>query len=159
MTEAAQNGDRRTRTQTVIEELLSERQEMLVRYCEVAGLQPYTDDKPVQAKLQEFCQIMVDYFALGHFEVFERITRGDERRQAVADIAKQLYPRIEEATSIAVAFNDKYASDEQCQVLDGLERDLSELGEILATRVELEDQLLFTLLARPAREKNVAAEA
>jgi regulator of sigma D len=49
---------------------------------------------------------------------------------------------------VAVNFNDKYdISDHQLE-LDHLAEDLSQLGEELAVRIELEDQLLSAMLNR-----------
>ena len=90
--------ERRERTKQTIAKLLRERQKVLVLFCQVAGLEPYTPDKhkPVLAQLQEFCQLLVDYSAFGHFEIYDRIGRGEERREHVANVAEALYPRYRE---------------------------------------------------------------
>ncbi len=146
-TESGRPIERRTRTRDMIDKLLAERKEMLSLYWQVAGLEPFSPDKRVTEHLQEFCQVLVDYIAFGHFEVYDRITRGDERRTDVVELAEKIYPRIAEATDVAVEFNDKYdASDHELQ-LDRLSKDLSKLGEELATRIELEDQLIEILIS------------
>ena len=96
--------------------------------------------------LQHFCQVMVDYIAAGHFSLYERIANGVERRKKVADLAAELYPRIAETTEVALDFNDKYDSIDHYDLSDSLSRDLSKLGEELAVRVELEDQLLQAMV-------------
>jgi regulator of sigma D len=132
----------------MIKNLLAERQEMLVAYCRLAGLEPYNPEKPVKRLLEEFCQLLMDYAAFGHFELYRRISEGNERRHDVAEIARQVYDRISRITDDAVAFNDKYdASDHRLQ-LDALPKDLSRLGECLANRLELEDRLVAALLQR-----------
>ena len=102
--------ERRERTREMIDKLLAERTQVLVKFCQVAGLEPYTPDKhkPVLARLQEFCQLLVDYSAFGHFEIYDRIANGEERRVQVLGVAEEVYPRIVETTSAAVAFNDRY---------------------------------------------------
>jgi regulator of sigma D len=144
--------ERRDRTKETIAKLLRERQQVLVLFCQVAGLEPYTPDKhkPVLAQLQEFCQLLVDYSAFGHFEIYDRIGRGEERRAYVAHLAQELYPRIVDTTNAAVAFNDKYDPSDHPLSLDHLSEDLSKLGQVLATRVETEDQLIAALLQRAA---------
>ena len=144
--------ERRERTKQTVAKLLRERQKVLVLFCQVAGLEPYTPDKhkPVLARLQEFCQLLVDYSAFGHFEIYERIGKGEERRARVVGIAEEVYPRIVETTSAAVAFNDRYDPSDHPLSLDHLSKDLSALGELLAARIELEDQLIAALLAREA---------
>ena len=139
--------ERRSRSRDMIDKLLAERQEMLALFCQVAGLEPYSADKPVKDKLGEFCQVLMDYMAFGHFEIYDRISRGEERRNGVVDIAQQVYPRVVAATDAAVAFNDKYDSSDHELALDALPDDLSHLGEELAVRVELEDQLIAAMVA------------
>ena len=138
--------ERRERTQHLINDLVSERQAMLVRYAGLAGLEPYTDDKPVLQNLQEFCQILIDYLAAGHFGLYDRISRGEERRQHVSELVKILYPRIIATTDVAVEFNDYYDSSSHPLKLDDLPERLSTLGEELANRIELEDKLIANLL-------------
>ena len=140
--------ERRVRTQEMINKLLEERQEMLVLFCQVASLEPYTQSNPVKPKLQEFCQVLVDYIAFGHFEVYERIAQGKERRARVVQVAEKIYPKLAEATEVAVAFNDKYDTSEIDSLLENLPKDLSTLGEELAARIELEDRLVGAMLAR-----------
>ena len=151
-----QVSDRRVRTREVVEKLIKERQEMLVLFCEVAGLEPYNSDEPVTGRLQKFCQVMVDYIALGHFEVYERITKGNERRRSVNELASAIYPMIEQATQRAVDFNDRYASEDQCTASETLAADLSKLGEELALRIEYEDQLIASLLGHEQRRPESA---
>lgn len=146
---AADINERRTGSAGVGEKLVAERAEMLVLFCQTAGLQPYhkeTDQKLAKLHLQEFCQVLMDYVATGHFGLYERIAAGKERRQGIAQLASNLYPRIAETTEVAVAFNDKYDCGDQCEIGDGLDRDLSILGEELAVRAELEDKLLNTMM-------------
>lgn len=137
--------DRRAGSAGVGEKLVAERAEMLVLFCQAAGLEPFhkqTDQAIVQKHLQEFCQVLMDYIAAGHFGLYERIASGKERRQGVAKLAEELYPRIAETTDIAVAFNDKYEENDKSEISPNLGKDLSRLGEELAVRAELEDQLL-----------------
>ena len=90
---------------------------------------------------------MIDYISLGHFGIYQRIIDGRERRRKVIEVAEIIYPRIAEATSVAVDFNDKYEylSGEPLRL--NLAVDLSLLGEELARRIELEDQLISTMMS------------
>ncbi|MBT5231831.1 MAG: Rsd/AlgQ family anti-sigma factor [Methylococcales bacterium] len=139
--------ERRGITQDLIRKLIQERQEMLVNFCSVAGLDPYSPEKPTKDSLKDFCEVMVDYLALGHFEVYPRISEGRERRQQVSELADKIYPRIAKASGIAIEFNDKYDTKEDVS-WDSLSQDLSNLGETLAARVDLEDQLIHSMLYR-----------
>ena len=73
--------NRRTRQTHTINNLLHERQQVLVSMCELAELE--SGDVPpdtVIHNLRGFNQQLVDYTALGHFEIYERIIDGKERR-------------------------------------------------------------------------------
>lgn len=145
--------ERRAGTQKVIAKLEAERTEMLVLFCRVAGLETYSENprhapnaQPVQQILQEFCQVLVDYIATGHFGLYERIGNGQERRRQISDLAAELYPRIAESTQVALEFNDKYDCEDRCTNLGSLQNDLSKLGEILAQRIEWEDKLVKAMV-------------
>jgi regulator of sigma D len=138
--------DRRSRTREMADKLLVERREMLVRFCRVAGLEPYSCQETTPEPLSEFCQVLMDYMAFGHFEIYDRISRGEERRTGVMKVVEEVYPRVVQTTDLAVAFNDKYDASEHPLSLEYLPHDLSRLGEELATRIELEDRLLAAMM-------------
>lgn len=140
--------DRRGGTHEMVRKLLDERQEMLTMFCRVAGLEPFSDSAPNPNILQEFCQVLVDYSAFGHFEIYERIVAGRERRNRVVEVAREVYPRIAEASEIAVEFNDKYDASDHELDLHLLDRDLGKLGEEIAIRIEMEDRIIQALTAR-----------
>ncbi len=135
--------ERRGRSRELTDKLVAERTEMLVLFCRLAGIESYArDNRPVQELLDDFCQILVDYIAAGHFALYERIIDGTERRREVAVLAEKLYPAIARTTDVALEFNDKYDREDHLPVLDGLSEELSRLGEQIAVRIELEDQLI-----------------
>ena len=90
----------------------------------------------------------MDYSAFGHFEIYSRILNGEERRKKVLEVASRIYPKIAEATDFAVAFNDKYDALTHTEPLDHLTEDLGKLGEEIAMRIDVEDQLVSALMAR-----------
>jgi len=150
----APNVDRRTRLTETINSLIRLRQEMFVSYCQLAGVSTFDrrmveQPKAQSEQLREFCQLMVDYTAMGHFEVYQRIIDGKERRMAVKEVAAQVYPGIADTTNFLVDFNDKYVDFKGSEdELDDLDNDLSKLGEVIATRGDLEDQILAALAAK-----------
>lgn len=146
MTQSKEVPERRVRTREMVDKWLQERQEMLVLYCQLAGLEPYAPERSVKQLLPNFCQLLVDYIAFGHFEVFERISRGEERRSQVLQIAEEVYPKIVEVADLVVDFNDKYESEQDEQELGQLDQDLSRLGAGLASRIEMEDRLVSALM-------------
>jgi regulator of sigma D len=143
--------ERRARLHGTIESLVKLRQEVIVSYCQLSGVSSFArrdvETPSVDAdQLRRFCQIMVDYTAMGHFEVYQRIIEGKERRVAVKAVAAEVYPAIAETTDYLVDFNDKYdAFEGTVEDVEMLTADLSRLGEIIAIRGELEDQILAAL--------------
>ncbi|MCH8106309.1 MAG: Rsd/AlgQ family anti-sigma factor [Proteobacteria bacterium] len=138
--------DRRERQANTIKSLLTERQEVLVTMCGLAELESKNADyKVVLEILKSFNQALVDYTALGHFEIYERIVDGKERRESVKKIASQVYPSIAATTEQIVDFNDKYEGADDPDSLTNLYTDLSAIGETMAERIESEDLLLQKL--------------
>lgn len=143
--------DRRERLQNTIDSLIKLRQDVVVSYCKLSGVSSFEkrelEPHSVNAKqLRSFCQIMVDYTAMGHFEVYQRIIEGKERRVAVKETSDEVYPAIAETTDFLVDFNDKYdAFEGSAEDIEMLAKDLSRLGQIIAIRGELEDQILDAL--------------
>ncbi|GMR08647.1 MAG: Rsd/AlgQ family anti-sigma factor [Gammaproteobacteria bacterium] len=137
--------ERRHGTMELVNKLTEERAQMLLLFCRVAGVEPYYD-KPnrsnLQPLLQQLCQVLIDYMAVGHFSLYERIINGHERRKEIGNIAEALYPRISQTTEVALDFNDKYDCEDHCDISRDFEKDLSTLGEALAIRIDAEDQLV-----------------
>jgi len=142
---SAQGDERRERMAEAIEQLIDRRRDVMVVYCDLAGLEQYDDAEVVHPKLRKLCQSMMDYTALGHFEIYERIIAGNERRSQVRDIAMQAYPPLADTTDILVDFNDKYDVLDERDSMKQLAEDLSQLGETFAARIELEDRILAAL--------------
>ena len=141
--------DRRHRQTNTINELLNERQEVLVAMCGLADLDAEQSELgSVIDTLKSFSQTLVDYTALGHFEIYERIIDGKERRESVSQVANKVYPVISSTTEKFVEFNDKYDGIDDKENLSGLHKDLSEIGEAMAERIESEDQLLREMSGR-----------
>ncbi|MDX3775352.1 sigma D regulator [Chromatiaceae bacterium AAb-1] len=132
-----------------IDNWLEERQQLIVNYCTLAGLPPFEENRqtmPSQELVKQFCQLLMDYLSAGHFEVYDRIIaenaeNGSDSRQ----LAQKLYPKIAESTDLALTFNDNYAEHLSTRHSGAFDRELSELGQALEARFELEDQLINTL--------------
>jgi len=154
--------DRRARTRKEIKQLITERNEVLALYVSLAGCdgEKITSADNIDTDtLQEFCQLLIDYIATGHFELYSRISEGKERRNEIIKLANTIYPRIEKTTTLAVEFNDTYDSGSKftVELKNKLPEQLSQLGEELATRIELEDKLINILLT-PTAENEVVLQ-
>ena len=156
LSKAKKGSERRQRTRQLIDKMLAQREQLMALLCEVSGVEPFATEKPLPQLLEEFCQVLVDYIASGHFGLYERIAVGTERRKAVVKLAQQSYAKIVDTTQVALDFNEKYDDLKDRDDLEILQPDLWRLGEELATRIELEDKLIESLLGsegEPVTEK------
>lgn len=137
----------------LIDRWLQERREL------VGVFTTLTDNAQSAAEgLQHFCEILVDYVSAGHFEVYEQLTGeakafGDQRG---LELAKQIYPRIETITEVALAFNDR-CDNGDCRDTSSLLTELKSLGQLLHERFELEDCLIEVL--HKAHQERAAASS
>ena len=142
-----ESNERRSRSSHLIEGMLAERNQLLsllLRSSNIESDNLVTEDEEL---LEEFCQVLVDYIAAGHFGLYDRIVEGRERRTGITRLAKTAYPEIERSTQLALEFSEKYKPDNIDRNFKNLSKDLSVLGESLTTRIELEDRLISGLLA------------
>jgi len=137
---------KRNTTGRQLRHMLDERRQLLAMLLRISKLTHHGQQKPDADLLEEFCELVVDYIAAGHFGLYQRIAEGKERRNQVAVLAANVYSKIEKSTQVALAFSEKYKIDGQHDRPDKLERDLSELGMALTTRIELEDKLIAAML-------------
>ena len=140
-----QEQNRRERQNNTINELLRERQEVLVGLCELADINVSDDHQGAVTSLKSFIQTLVDYTALGHFELYERMISGKERRTGLNRVMQRVYPTIASTTQAFVDFNDKYEGIDELDRLSVLNDDLSQIGENMAERIESEDLILREL--------------
>ena len=137
--------ERRSDSIDKLQTLLQTRTETLALLNQLAAMRPFNHDEGLQALFHEFCESLVDYTASAHFQLYRFIEDGTERRTAVKDIAAKVYPRISNTTRFILDFNEKYEDDNQLTDLQNLDRDLSQLGEILADRITEEDEIIHVL--------------
>ncbi len=137
--------DRRRASREAIERLVAKRTEMLSIYSELAALRPFDEPELLVEALVNFCDVLVDYTAEAHFRLYRFIENASERRRAVREVAKAVYPRISESTDCILEFNDLYGEPGNDLDASRLERHLSRLGEVLAERIELEDRIIQAL--------------
>jgi len=144
--EHAATNDRRGRSREKLANLVKTRSETLSLYSELANHRPFEADEVTSEALQEFCQALIDYAASAHFQLYRFISDRLERRTQVLELADRIYPKIVQTTDSILRFNDKYEevdlSNGDREILALLDSDLSRLGETLAERIQLEDQVI-----------------
>jgi len=145
--------ERRSNSHRDIDHLVENRTSTLALYSRLASRRPFKAEHDTQMLLQNFCESLIDYTASAHFQLYRHIDEDRERRQPVRDLADQIYPSISQITQKILDFNDKYDCQDHCNDLSHLAEDLSSLGEKLADRIELEDQLINVLIS-PRRVDN-----
>ena len=131
----------------LINKLLSARQKSLVLYQQLAALKPVPQSEPVRRQLlQRFQDALVDYLALGPFQVYRVLEDQptDSPYRRARELGRHLYTRIANTTQAALAFHDRYSASVPSIETGSsqLKQDLSTLGEQLAERIELEDQIV-----------------
>ena len=134
--------ERRSQTSKLIDHMLVERHQLLALLLQTSSIKSGSPSDADLDQLKEFCQLLVDYIAAGHFGLYERIVNKQERRKSVARVALQVYPKIDETTQVALSFNEKYDPENAGTDFSQLNEDLSGLGVALTTRIEMEDQLI-----------------
>ncbi|MCP3850302.1 MAG: sigma D regulator [Gammaproteobacteria bacterium] len=139
--------ERRTQSRKIIESLISSRTETLAQYKDVMSYQPFEMNDTLQEVLEDFCESMVDYSAKAHFNLYNYLDENKERRQSVLKIADSVYPELVDNTQKILDFHDIYNSDVPSMNCGKLESCLSSVGELLADRINLEDDVIAALIA------------
>ncbi len=130
-----------------IDRWLQDRQDLLVLFLGLTSKDDSLTLPEREAKLQEFCQILVDYVSAGHFEIYEQLVQEARERDDKAGLqeARAKYTTVDGTTEEILDFNDKYQETDD---LSSLTADLSTLGVCLETRFEAEDYMLDILHIR-----------
>lgn len=130
----------------LIDKWLNERKDLIVKLCELSAKNASSKENLVE-RFQTFCQILVDYVSVGHFEVYEQLLdEAAEFNDGGTELANRIIPKIQASTEIALNFNDRF--DDINKVDDGIEGlvlELDNLGKTLEDRFELEDILIEAL--------------
>ncbi len=131
----------------LIDKWLKERQALIVKLCDLS-VNPGSSVENKVEKLQAFCQLLVDYVSVGHFEVYEQLLQEakDFNDGEGTELAQRTIPKIQASTEVALNFNDRF--DNIHKVDDGaaeLIAELDTLGKTLEDRFELEDLLIESL--------------
>ena len=133
----------------VIDHWLDTRQNLIVEYWKLAALKPSHNKKiaieqlPSPEELQNFCQHVVDYISEGHFKIYDMVMQKWESTgfSPTEDI-NTTYFKIVNTTDPLLNYTDKYADVGVEDELEDFDFDLSQIGEVLEERFELEDQLI-----------------
>lgn len=135
--------DRRKQSHSDINALVASRSEALSLYTELATHRPFQQNECFEKELKQFCEALIDYTANAHFRLYQHLAENKERRIPVMKVADEVYPLIAKTTDKILAFNDRYSDEANLRKqADQLEQDLSKIGEILADRIQCEDEVI-----------------
>jgi len=137
--------DRRQRSREKLDALVSSRNTTLSLLTELANRQPFNPEPSVEKALRAFCEALIDYTASAHFQLYRYLSDNRERRSSVLSVADEIYPKIIETTDQILRFNDKYESMSLDNSVEFLAIDLSNLGECIAERIQLEDEVISAM--------------
>ncbi|MBU2980127.1 sigma D regulator [Alteromonas sp. C1M14] len=129
----------------IIDNWLKARQQLLVRYCELAGLSDKNSALPDAQEISEFCTLMMDYCSAGHFGIYDQLTNTDDQAQSLKE---RYYPQIARTTDKILAFSDHYSDSFSTQQASSFDNELASLGEVIEERLALEDELITHMYQR-----------
>ncbi|QQN33743.1 MULTISPECIES: Rsd/AlgQ family anti-sigma factor [Rahnella] len=139
----------------LVDQWLHARKELLVSYCTFVGLKPNKEKHtPLNEKaLDSFCHHLVDYLSAGHFHLYPRIIEEVDGAGSPKKVqAAKIYPALELNTEAIMAFHDSYTeTDINDDNAFAFHYALSDIGEALDARFQLEDQLII-MAFEPAPE-------
>lgn len=130
----------------LIDKWLEERKKLIIALCDLS-MNPGPSQELKAEKLQNFCQLLVDYVSVGHFEIYEQLfLEAAEYNDGGVELVKKVIPLINDSTEIALSFNDRF--DDIHKVDDGIAKlmeELDNLGKTLEDRFSLEDKLIASI--------------
>ncbi|MFN3712342.1 MAG: Rsd/AlgQ family anti-sigma factor [Alcanivoracaceae bacterium] len=139
------------RIELLVQQWLGERQLLLHTLFNLRTLTSSDRQRnPLPQRVQQFCQLLVDYISAGYFEIYRELAREarytqHENPALIASILR----RLEESTDAALTFNDDFDDVDRIVSQQGkLPQRLNELLVKLEERFALEDQLIVSIHQR-----------
>lgn len=126
-----------------LDAFLEARKKLLIDYI---ALTSNKKALPATDKLSEFCHQLIEYVSAVHFEIYDYALAAYKATQGNARVlAERIYPRLKASSVAALDFHDKYTPPVDDETLMELDKDLCDLGEMLAVRFSLEDRLVSAI--------------
>ncbi|MBR7887670.1 sigma D regulator [Marinomonas sp. A79] len=130
----------------IIDRWLEQRRQLVEMWVYLRDRGEFTPtDTP---KIQNLCEMMIDYVSAGHFTVYEQLAREAKEfhDDGAVTLLGQLLPLIEESTQVVIEFNDKYDTKAHCNAqLEALPFSLQAMTVMMMERFQYEDQLIREL--------------
>jgi len=131
------------------QEWISLRQLLLRAYCQLSRCTTKAATKPSQKNVEAFCQLLIDYASFGHFCIYERLVNMLNSVGAVDQHIDELLSELKDTTKMLLDFNDLHETDHYLVEEARYTRLLSKVGEVIAERLDLEDNLVASANVAP----------
>ena len=121
----------------VISRWLQLRKNILISYCSLSKISPFNEEVfySTEEMLQQLCRMLHEYLTTSDLHIFEHIEINKATLQALAQTSLQathFYSKYYDIPSDGIAMGQS----------DQLITDLNDFGEVFATRMAIEDQLI-----------------
>lgn len=137
------------RIEALVRVWLEQRQRIIVLLCALQGLEGVEQRhaRSIQSRIQEFCQLLMDYISAGYFEVYRELVREARQfKDGPPSVATHILKQLDVSTGEALAFNEDFDTTDHClSLLEQLPERLNALTEMLEERFALEDQLILSV--------------
>lgn len=125
--------------------LIEERQQLLAKYIDLLKID-IEDIEGLPEAITAFNQLLTDYAAIGHFELFEPLDNAELRDESVRSVLSEIKVTLNQETDGFLRFSERYGKQQlDSSNLSGLVDDLEVLGLLMAQRFEKEDQFIELL--------------
>jgi len=131
------------------QEWITLRQLLLRAYCQLSRCMSTPTAKPSQKHVEAFCQLLIDYASFGHFCIYERLLDMLNSVGAVDNHIEELLLELKDTTNALLYFNDLHETDSHLVDEARFTRLLSKVGEVIAERLDLEDNLVASANVAP----------
>jgi regulator of sigma D len=126
--------------------LLESRNNTLSLYKQVMSCQPFEESVLLREVLEDFCEQLVDYSGKVHFALLNNIEENFADNKEILAIANNVSRVLVENTQKILDFQDAYNADVEKTDVAQLSSRLSQVGEIIANRIVVEDKLINAIL-------------
>ncbi len=126
--------------------LLKARNNTLSLYKQVMSYQPFDENPLLREVLEDLCEQLVDYSGKVHFALLNNVEGNFTDNPEILGIANNISRQLVENTQKILDFQDAYNGDVIHSDIDQLTNKLSQVGEIIASRITLEDKLINAIL-------------
>ena len=139
------------RIELLVQQWLGERKQLLRMLCSLRNLTNSNRQRnPLPQRVQQFCELLMDYISAGYFEIYRELAREARYSQREnPELVASILRRLEESTDAALAFNDDFDTGEHIAARqEVLPQRLNDLLNKLEERFALEDQLIVSIHQR-----------